>query len=182
VARMMRPKKVPPPTVVVETSAEEAGILGEAIRQLRGERAAGRALATLEVYFDRFPRGQLWPEAQVTRLEALLALDRGQEAVKLLENWPAELWTQVPRAQELKVVQGELYAAQRRYTACAATFDSVLELASLEPVLTERALFGRAGCREHQGDAEGARKDLEEYLRRFPEGRFAAAAQGGLSR
>jgi hypothetical protein len=38
----------------------------------------------------------------------------------------------------------------------------------------ERALWDRASARSHLGDNAGARADLRECLRRFPEGRFAA--------
>jgi len=40
----------------------------------------------------------------------------------------------------------------------------------------ERALWGHASACSHLGDDAGARSVLQEYLRRFPHGHFAADA------
>jgi outer membrane protein assembly factor BamD (BamD/ComL family) len=76
----------------------------------------------------------------------------------------------VGRRMELQLLRGELYA-ERDCRKALADFDAVL--ASAPAPLSERALYGRATCRLHSGDAAGARVDLDQYLTRFPNGRFA---------
>ncbi|HVU49406.1 MAG TPA: hypothetical protein VHL80_01905, partial [Polyangia bacterium] len=80
---------------------------------------------------------------------------------------------------ELRVIRGEL-AARASCSAAVADFDRALA-ASPPPALAERALHGRAACLVRLGEPAAARRDLEEYLRRFPEGRFAAEARRGLA-
>jgi tetratricopeptide (TPR) repeat protein len=157
----------PPSALALETS-----LLGEALTRLRQRRDARGALETLDIYDARFPLGALRREADGTRVDALLLLGHEAEALAVLRRLSLE-----PRGrdQELRVIRAELLAATSCHEA-VTDFDRVLA-ESPPPALAERALHGRAACLTQTGDAAGAARDLREYLRRFPDGRFAAEAR-----
>jgi len=167
------------PLVVASPIAVEQALLGQAIRTLRDGHDAGTALALLAQYAGRFPGGAFASEATVLRIEALLALGRGHEALVLLDGVSL---ASLPNQDEQRVVRGELRAADRRWREAAQDFDDALrgrDLPTTSPrarSLQERALWGRAAARSRLGDQAGARADLEVYLRDFPTGRFSAAA------
>ena len=152
--------------------AAEARLLATALRQLRQDHDPHKAIATLDALAAQFPRGLLGAEAQTTRIEALLALGDKQRALALLDGTTVK--------SDLAVTRGELRLEARRYEDAKRDFDSALIGANDE--LEQRALFGRAACRVHLGDDTGAKQDLEEYLRRFPNGRSASAAKRALGR
>jgi hypothetical protein len=105
-----------------------------------------------------------------------LLLGRNDEALAELRALSLQ---PVGRDQELRLIRGELSAV----TDCGravADFDRVLAERAAEP-FAERALHGRAACRLRLGDETGAMRDLSEYLRRFPEGRFAPEARRTLA-
>jgi hypothetical protein len=151
-------------------------MLGEAVARLRQRHDAAGALEALVAYDARFPRGTLRREADVARADALLLIGRNADALAVLRGLDL-----APRGrdQELRVIRAEL-AAPRSCADAVADFDRVLAEAPA-PALAERALHGRATCRARLGDGEAARRDLEDYLRRFPAGRFAAEARRTLA-
>jgi hypothetical protein len=152
--------------------ARETRLLGQALRQLRQQRDGAAALALLDDYAARFPAGTLTAEARRARIDALLLLDRRDEALRALETASLE---PIGRGQELLVIRGEL----RGRTDCAAAiadFNQVLGR-SAPSSLDERALFGRAVCADRLHKTEAARADARAYLARYPAGRFAAAAR-----
>lgn len=166
------PAHAPPPEPVPSTLSGETQVLGQAMARLRRQGDAAGALAALDLYRQRFPRGTLQREADVARVDALLTLGQDGNALAVLRTLSLQ-----PRGhdQELRVIRGELTAA----TSCPRAlvdFDTVLA-ESAPPALMERALYGRAACRAKQGDDAGAARDLREYLRRFPSGQFAADAR-----
>jgi hypothetical protein len=135
------------------------------------------ALDLLDEHRDRYPGGLLRAEADLLRVETLVALDRRPDALTLLESLPLP---SSPRGAELQVLRGELRAA-RSCPRARADFDDLLGRAIAPPV-AERALRGRAICQLQQGGLDTARSDLQTYLRRFPEGPFAARATALLHR
>jgi predicted Zn-dependent protease len=82
----------------------------------------------------------------------------------------------VPRRLELTVMRAELAASAGDCQAARADLDSALA-ERLPPTLEERALYGRALCRERAGDLSGARADLDRLLARFPAGNLAPSAR-----
>ena len=168
----------PPPAVEhVEptAAAEELQALEQAMSLLRAKHDAGAALKALDAYLARWPDGVLAPEARVARIDALLMLDRGDEALPALEALPLDTNR---RSTELRLIRAEL----RARTDCGrAEGDFTAVLARVRtPGLEERALYGRAACRSARGESRGAAEDLGRYLARFPQGPHAAWARRWL--
>jgi tetratricopeptide (TPR) repeat protein len=153
----------------------ESELLARALAKLRRDHDARAALALLDEHARDFPAGSLRLEADVARVDALLALGQRAEALGMLERLPID---RLGRGAELRVLRGEL-RAQRDPASAVADFDRALA-AELSPELAERALFGRAGSHLRLGDETRGRADLEAYLARFPNGRFANDARRRL--
>jgi hypothetical protein len=156
----------------------EAELVGRAQRLLRRPGAAGAsaALEVLDEHARRFPRPSLAAEAVVVRLDALLRLERRQQALAVLEPIRLE---EHPRRRELHVLRGELLTSQRSWSLAVADFTSALR--GDRSALEERALQGRARCLLLLGRATEARADLRDYLKRFPAGPFAVRAGAALA-
>jgi hypothetical protein len=167
-----QPQPQPPAVAGDRESAlgAESKLLAEALRQLRGQRDPRAALATLDSHDARFPHGALAAEVRAARIEALVALDDRRAALALLDAGPVK--------GEQAVLRGELRLDAGRAAEAARDFESVL--IGTTDKLEQRALYGRAAARVRIGDPAGARRDLEEYLRRFPRGASAAAARAAL--
>jgi tetratricopeptide (TPR) repeat protein len=169
-----RPDEARPPSAPERQEgslAAEAKLLASALRALRQQHNAKQALAILDEYDVQFPAGTLASEARAARAEALLRTGRKTEALELLDRQKL--------SPELQVARGELRLAAGRVREALADFDAAL--AGTQDEIEERALYGRAACRVRLGDPAGGRADLREYLRRFPEGRFAGAAKATLT-
>jgi hypothetical protein len=160
--------------------AEEAAILGAALKKLRDEDDAEGALTVLDEHDRRFAAsGALLDEASTTRIEALLRLGRRPRALALLD---ARMLEPVGRARELLASRGELRAEAERCDDAIQDFDALLADDGAADGAAERALYGRAACRSRDGDHAGARADLDAYVARFPTGRFADRARAALAR
>jgi TolA-binding protein len=177
------PALEPPPAVVhaparhagrprSSTLSDESELLGKAVVHLRQQGDAAAALDDVDHYLARFPRGTLKREATVVRIDAMLMMKQDRGALPLLKQLDLQAHG---RDQELRVIRGEL-SARESCGAAVADFDRVLSETPPRD-LVERALYGRAGCRLRQGDSDGAADDLDQYLRKFPHGRFAAEAR-----
>jgi len=170
------PELAPPAPSAI---AVEQALLGQAVRMLRDDRDARTALALLAQHAERFPKGALHAEETMLRIEALLTLGQRDEALAVLDRAPL---VSLPNREEQLVVRGELRTANRRWREAKQDFDEALE-AHVVPAasakvraIQERALWGRASARSRLGDQDGARADLDLYLRHFPDGRFAGPA------
>ena len=159
-------------------ASEEARLLGVAIRRLRRDRDARGALSALDERAREFPRGELGAEADLVRVEALLALDNRDAALHLLDG--REL-TAGPRARQALALRGELRAEAGRCAEAVADLERAIG-ASSDDNLAERGLFARASCLSRLHQYPEARRDLEAYLRRFPNGPRAASATEALGR
>ena len=155
----------------------EPRLLADARARLQTGRDAQGALALVAEHRRRFPRGALALEARITEVEALVSLGRRREALAVLELLSLD---RLPRAAELGVLRAELRAEAGRPGDAIADFTPCADGARCRPDTEERALYGRASCRERVGQRAGARADLERYLARFPRGRFASAVRTAL--
>jgi hypothetical protein len=170
------PEVAPPAPSAI---AVEQALLGQAVRMLRDGHDARTALALLAEHGERFPKGALGAEETILRIEALLALGQRDEALSVLDKVPL---ASLPNRDEQLVVRGELRAANRRWREAKQDFDDVLKARVLPATsakvrdVQERALWGRSSARSRLGDQDGARADLNLYLRHFPGGRFAGPA------
>jgi hypothetical protein len=138
-------------------ASEEVALVRDALERLRGEKDAAAALRLLDDHDQRFPGGLLRDEAAVTRIEALLALDRNREALQRLEMLAPALLDRSPR---LQVTRGELRAAHAR---CSEALDDFAAVAANQPgaEIARRIERGRAACNSaapgHTGTAGGNR-------------------------
>ncbi len=155
-----------------ERQSEEA-LLVVAVQALRAKHNATAALWALETYEARYPQGRLFVEARVLRVDALTALGRQSEALPLLDELDLD---NVPGGVERHLQRGELRATHGRLREAIEDFAWVIGRAR-EQATIERALGERAQARMRAGDGAGARSDASVYLRRFPQGRFAAQAR-----
>ena len=118
----------------------ESEALARALVQLRRERNPRAALAALDDYAAEFPNGALRLEAQVARIDALLALGHKPAVLALLSNLPLD---RVGRGAELRLMRAEL-TAERDCARARSDLDLLIETAPAN--VRERALRVRAAC------------------------------------
>jgi TolA-binding protein len=157
--------------------SQEIHSLDRAIAMLRRDHDAAAALAALDAYLDHYPHGVLQREARLARVDALLLLQRTDEALAALERLPLDGGR---RSTELQVVRAEL----RARTDCARADEdfSVAITHGPDAALLERILYGRGACLAKLGKASGAAEDLRRYLDRFPNGAHATWARQWLDK
>jgi TolA-binding protein len=179
VAEIPQPaSETPNPTVDTEPLAREGALGAEsrlvaaALDQLRKAHDPKAALATLDRHAVEFPHGALADEARTARIEALLASGDKRSALALLDA--------ITVGSELAVVRGELRLEAGRAEQAQRDFDSAV--LGTNDAIEARALYGRAACRARLGDHAGARRDLEDYVRRFPHGKSANDARAAVER
>jgi hypothetical protein len=147
-----------------ETSGAQgtAQYLSEAIHALRVERSPGTALFLLDRHATQLGKSAFAHEALLLRVEAMLALGRKTEVLRLLDSTSL---TDVAASRSLLVTRGELRAAANRCADGIGDFDWVL---AGSKQADRQALFGRAVCRKKLGDSAGARADAQRYRHEFP--------------
>lgn len=168
----LRPLVEPPPVPAAD-APDEARLVARAFRHLRSEGDAKAALAALDERDHLFGAGALATEAALARAEALLLLGRTDDALPILVGLRTGL------TRDVRVARAELLAKAKRCSEAMADFDVALGGA---PVTRERALYGRASCRLQTARPDGAEADLNDYLREYPQGRFAPAVREALEK
>jgi tetratricopeptide (TPR) repeat protein len=168
----LRPLVEPPPAPAAD-APDEARLVARAFRHLRSEGDAKAALAALDERDHLFGGGTLAAEAALARAEALLLLGRTDDALPILVGLRTGL------TRDVRVARAELLAKANRCGEAMADFDAALGGA---PVTRERALYGRASCRLRTARPDAAEADLNDYLREYPQGRFAPAVREALEK
>jgi hypothetical protein len=125
--------------------------------------------------------GTLGKETTLFREALALRAARDPRAAIVVLDRYAALYPRGSYAAEVVVLQGELAADAGDCAAAIVSFDRALASPG-SPGLEERALYGRASCRQRSGDLSAARAELQRYLARFPHGKFAAHARATLDR
>jgi tetratricopeptide (TPR) repeat protein len=166
-----------PTLAPLDPVAAETALVKAAMSDLRAGDSA-RALARLDERDRAFPAGVLRREAEMVRVEALVASGRRTEALARLEALPA---SELSRRLDLRVAKGELLASTNRCEDATGELDQALR-ANPPAALTERAEYARAVCAARLGRAQEARAGFERLLGRFPAGRFAGEARRALGR
>jgi Flp pilus assembly protein TadD len=161
VANPDKPREISPARMATGAGSA-AKHLGEAVHLLRVEHTPEAALALLDRHATELTQRKLGHEALILRVEALLALGRQEQVLRLLDS--AAL-SDVAASHSLLVTRGKLRAAVNRCADGVGDFNLVLA-ESRKP--EREALFGRAICHKQLGDMAGARTDLERYRREFP--------------
>ncbi len=154
----------------------EGRALSEIYRLLRVEKNAGLALQRLDDFAATFPASHLQSEAQLARVEALIATSNYGDAARALEH-VNPVSNRLRRM--VKVTRGELLVKQHICDQAVVEFDSVIA-EGIQDAFDERALYGRASCRLASGDVDRARSDLARYLVRHPKGARAASLRKQL--
>jgi len=173
-SRAALPPAAPAPSSSQEAS-DEVHALDYAMALLRRDHDGAAALAALDAYLGRYPRGLFIREAYFARVDALLLLGRSDQALAALEALPLDRGR---RSTELQVIRAELRA---RRSCSGAELDFSAALAQSPGAgLVERILYGRGLCRSKLGDVSGATDDLQRYLDRFPNGPHARSAREWL--
>jgi TolA-binding protein len=135
------------------------------------------AIDALDDYRRRFPDGALALEASLSALEARLALGQDEAALREMDAFLAR-WPASERAAEVRWLRASLLAGKGD---CAGVLADLQALAAQGP-RADDASFVLASCIRRGGNVEAARAQLEDYLRRFPQGRHAAEAARALGR
>jgi hypothetical protein len=102
------PTSEPPPNELPQAEGAlsiEARSLAEALARWRRDGNAEAALALLAAHERHFAGGALSVEAKVARAEILLALERRDQALLVLDSLGL---ARLPRARELETIRGEL--------------------------------------------------------------------------
>jgi TolA-binding protein len=135
-------------------------------------RDPARALETWQRYRQRYPRGLLRAEADLSVIEVLPGL--GQEG-RALEEAQAFLrrYPRSERRAEVARVAGDLARTRGDCRVALALYATAAERASGSDA--DDAAFGQAACLSRLEDPRAA-DALRDYLRRFPGGRHTAEA------
>jgi len=172
------PTLAPVPAAGPSSLAQESRLLARALAKLRQEGDAEQALAILDEHRAEFgASGALLPEANATRIEALLRMGRYSQALALLD---AQALIANGAGREMLVARAELRADKGRRVSALHDFDLLLRADAPADSVVERALYGRAVCRGKVGSWIGARNDFERYLATFPDGKFADKARAAM--
>jgi hypothetical protein len=134
------------------------------------------ALATLEDYRRRFPRGTLREEALTALVDLYARTGDAERALTESERLlPA---VSLERRGELHLLRGNVLRTQQHDCRRGAAEYAAAEASARAP-LADEAAFARAACLTELGDREGARAAFTRYLAR-PAPRREAEARHAL--
>jgi TolA-binding protein len=176
------------PATITETAAPpsddaltvETSMIDQALAAL-GQRRPQDALAAVDAYRQRFPRGKLEYEADLAEVKAQVALGKDAPALAVLDRAIAiHGFDTLPRSPDLSLLRAELLSRTGDCAGAIPVFSRLLEGEHPEPGFQERAVYGRAICLGKLGQRGESRRALRDYLNRFPDGRFVKAAQDAL--
>jgi hypothetical protein len=156
-----------------------------ALSQLNVQHDVAGALQTLHAYRQQHPNGLFENEAEVAEVRANLLMDKRSEALSLLDGMQARGFRGVPQEAELRLLRGELLGMDGRCGEAIPVLAPYIEGAAdglAGGLDRERALYTRASCRARLGDEAGSRQDARDYLREFPQGRFAGRIRADLEK
>jgi Flp pilus assembly protein TadD len=148
-------------------------MLSDALWDLRVGANPRIALSRLDLYARLYPRGRLAEEAMMVRAEALF---RSGDETKTLAILDQVALGERSGQNALRLVRGELRAIRGRCGEALDDFRAAAALATRDDA-AERALYGRAACHARLGNTEQARRELGDYLSRFPHGKHRADAE-----
>jgi hypothetical protein len=120
----------------------EARSLADALARWRRDGQGEAALALLVAHERRFPQGGLSVESRIARAEILLALDRRDQALAVLDSLTL---TGLPRARELETLRGELRAHAGRCRDARSDLSRVVASGGADD-LSRRAARALAAC------------------------------------
>jgi hypothetical protein len=171
------------PPLVIRAADVPAVAKAKAKRRRRAPEASARPAAqkTVAALATASPdEGTLGKETALFREALSLRAARDPRAAIAVLDRYAATYPRGSYAAEVVVLRGELSADAGDCAAATASFDRAITAAS-SPGLEERALYGRASCHLRAGHRAAARVDLERYLLRFPQGRYAPHARAALA-
>lgn len=173
VTREIHPLEADNPSTMRQPYLSESALLAKAVRALKVDQNPVVTLAALDRYLIQHPNGRLLFEANVLRVDALLKLNQGDEALRYFDHLDL---TRLPDGVERSLKRGELRFQHQRWPDALSDFNWVLSHA-FEDAFIERALRGRIQCHIHLGNKPDAWADANKYLQRFPTGPFAESAR-----
>lgn len=154
-----------------ELSLYELGRLN--LRHLKDPAAAATAF---QGYLDRYPRGLLEQEVELSLMESQLssgALERAGESMdRFLQRHPGS-----ERRHEVLLLRANL---DRDRGDCAGALERYRALFQVPGTIGDDATYFAAVCAQRAGRADEARRLLEQYLAKFPSGRHREAAERAL--
>jgi hypothetical protein len=157
------PEPAPPaPALSASVRPPAARHLKDVVRALRIERAPRTALDLLDRHAQELAGNAFAEEALLLRVEAMLALNRQPEVLRLLDGTSL---ANAATSSMLLVTRGQLRANARRCAEAVADFDLALARA-IRP--SKQALLGRAQCKKELGDPKGAQLDLDRLHHEYP--------------
>jgi hypothetical protein len=158
----------------------DAQLFSQALSQLNVQHDPQGAIATLRAYRERHPAGLFLAEATALEIRADLMLGKEKEALSSLDQLDQRSFSGIAQASELRLLRAELLGRANRCGDALPVFADY-RAPSVPVELRERALYADAICRARLKDLKASRNELNEYLREFPQGRFAPAARRALN-
>lgn len=130
-------------------------------------------------YLRRFPDGRLGQEAELNIIEIELKRGRHKPALAAIDRFLAE-HADSERVADLRLQKGHVLRARADFSAAVSVYDRAAQTA-IRARIADEATYYAAWCQSERGQTDDARARLRAYLKRFPDGRHAAAARKSLA-